>query len=185
LTVTVTVKTEKVAELGLKNLLRSDGSELMVGWFPDNKYPITETEKRTTKKGKEIGGGKSGGNFVAYIASIHEFGGENGLPPARPFIRPAIDANTNKWNALEKLLYRKVLNDGLSIEGALEKLSFAIEKDIRNSIKSITTPALAESTVNARRRKLKGKPEASETLTKPLIDTAIMLTTLTRVIETK
>lgn len=164
MTIKVTVKTEKIAELGLKNLSKSNGSELKVGWFPKNKYTDS-------------------GIFVAQVASINEFGG--GYVPSRPFMRPAIIANSNKWNKLEEILYRKVLTDGMSVEKALEILSLTVEGDIKDSIRSVTTPELKESTINARRRKLKNKPLASSTLRKPLIDTSIMINTITRVIDIK
>ena len=69
----------KTIELRLKELGSKQGK---VGWMEGDKYPDGES--------------------IAYVASIQEFGSEKGKIPPRPFMRPAVIENENKWRELAK-----------------------------------------------------------------------------------
>lgn len=131
------------------------------GWFPDNKYPD--------------------GMNVAQVAYNNEFG--TSRIPARPFMRPAISKNKTKWQRIVDDLAKKVINDQLTFDQFLNQLILVVEGNIRDSIKAVTSPPLSELTVQIRLNKLKEGQSPSASLRKPLIDTAIMINSLTKVVE--
>lgn len=128
-----------------------------IGWFPKNKYADNTP--------------------VAQVAAWNEFGRY-----ARPFMRPTISENSQKWSGLSSILSKRVLKGGMNQTSALEQLSLVIESDFRKAIVNLKEPALAESTILSRMSKRKSKAR-TPTIEKPLVDTGIMLNTLTKVIK--
>lgn len=99
------------------------------------------------------------GTPVAMIAAINEYGAPSRGQPPRPFFRNMINAKQGEWpNAIAGLLRA---ND-LDAEKALDQTGAAIAGQLRQSIKDLTSPPLAASTI---RRK---------GFDKPLIDTGHM-----------
>lgn len=140
------------------------GVEGQVGWFESAKYP--------------------NGMPVAYVAAIHEFGHAAGGIPPRPFFRPTIAAQTGEWSRQFGRAATAVANGKIEPVPAMTQLAALAAGDVADAISKLTTPALKESTVNARRRKRADK-KTTGGLTKPLVDTGIMLTTLTYQVEAK
>lgn len=89
--------------------------------------------------------------------------------PARPFIRPAVAANSDKW--LERLK-NDIYKTDLSADAILERLGIRMVGDIQKAIRAAQQPPLAKSTVQKR---LKRGFTNRGTATKPLIDTGFML----------
>ena len=113
------------------------------------------------------------GTPVAYVASIQEFGHAPALPP-RPFMRPTVDAKTTEWTKK----YAHVLKTATSGEAVLEVMGGVIAGDFREAISEVQSPPLAKATLAARKRRGNGS-------TKPLVDTRIMMNTLTHVVRAK
>lgn len=143
----------------LKKLLKDDGfsKSASIGWFPKNRYV--------------------NGQPVANVAAINEFG-----PYARPFMRPAIEKNKAKWARVSKTITKQVLKGDITETQALEQLALVVQGDFQKSIKEVLLPPLAESTIEARLAKRKNKADTIS-LRKPLVDTGIMLNTLTKVVK--
>lgn len=79
--------------------------------------------------------------------------------PARPFMRPTIAAHKGEWGSdFGKVLTKEDYN----VNTALTQMGNLIAGQIRQSIKDVTAPPLAPSTV------------ARKGFDKPLIDTAVM-----------
>ena len=108
------------------------------------------------------------GTPVAMIAAINEYGKPPSQPP-RPFMRNAIAKYSPEWpEAIAGLLKA---ND-LDAVKALDLAGAAIAGQIRQSIVDLTSPALAESTIQR-----KGH-------SKPLVDTGHMLNSVDHEVKT-
>lgn len=135
-----------------------------VGWFKDAKYP----DKNSTP--------------VAYVATIQEFGYPAGNIPPRPFMRTTIREKQVEWKRIAEQQSKQILKGSTNMTGALELLGQKAAGDVREKITQITTPPLKESTIQARLAKRRDK-KTMGLLTKPLIDTGLMLATLTNTVE--
>ena len=120
---------------------RMGGGEVAVGFMEGATYPD--------------------GTPVAAVAYWNEFGSVG--QPARPFFRQMIAAESPTWPDKMAKLAKATDYDGPRV---LALLGEDIGGGLIQSINNFTTPALAESTIDA-----KGFP-------KPLIDTAVMLNSI-------
>ena len=142
-----------------RKLDASDGEKLQCGWFADaSPYPD--------------------GTPVALVAICNEFG--TSRAPARPFVRPAIAANGDRWLLhLAKGVKQALDGKIASVNTALHLLGLEIVGDLKDSIMRVWSPPLSPRTVAARRSKWnnarKGNFQAA--LYKPLVDTAHMINT--------
>lgn len=137
-----------------------------VGWYEESKY--------------------DNNNSVPDVAMKQEFGTDK--IPMRPFIRPAIQENGDKWLRIGQQELMKVLQEeGMTVEKALARLGEVVKGDIRKSIRNVENPPLSDATVIMRARKrarYKNKSNeeilesATKGLRKPLIDTGLMLQSL-------
>ena len=143
-----------------KVLEELDRKEIKVGFFESAKY--------------------TDGTPIAYVAAIQEFG--YGPIPPRPFMRPAEQKNAAKWQAGIASGVKAALNGAVTIEHALEQVGMVAAGDVRKAIKAVTAPPLADSTISARQRRLKGKKPAS---TKPLVDSGQMIQAVTSAVVDK
>lgn len=90
--------------------------------------------------------------------------------PERSFVRSAFDENRIKLEKLKERLYSGVIDGKLNPLRAAGLLGQQHEKDIKDKIRSITTPALSPSTI------------ARKKSSKPLIDTGQMLNSVRYVV---
>lgn len=123
--------------------------KLKVGFFDQAKYPD--------------------GTPVAHVAAIQEYG-TNNIPP-RPFIRPTVAERRQTWIDQLRTGFAKALEGKIEPRTVLEAVGEGVRGDVRKTISQINTPALAASTIKARRSR-KVDPNQS---VKPLIDTGKML----------
>lgn len=161
-----------------------------VGWFSSAKYPD--------------------GTPVAYIAAIQENGvAERSIPP-RPFFAPTIAAETVKWQTLVGKGAKAALKGTTDAHGVLEVVGLQAAGDVRKTISLIQSPPLSLITLLARKHKkeqgkkavgvereaITGKTigrfaraakdpnvDVSGVSKKPLVDTSLMLATLTNTVE--
>jgi hypothetical protein len=139
-----------------------------VGWIDGSKYP-------------------DGKISVAMIAAQNEFGNPNKNIPARPFMRPTIQAEESNWIKLSQDGAKKVLRNEITMDAVLNLIGSQAEADIKKTISKLYYPALAETTVLNRIRRNQKLNNISGRLTeknignisKPLIDTGIMFNTIT------
>ena len=113
----------------LKNFFKD--KECHVGWLDNIKYPE-----------------KLGGISVVQAAIINEFGAKrnNTYTPARPFMRPTIANNLNKWRRIFST--NSVLKYDLNY--LFTKLGNTAVKDIQKTIRSIYQPPLSPYTIRKR-----------------------------------
>lgn len=137
------------------------GTELQVGWFETARYP--------------------NGVPVAYVATIHEFGSPSRNIPARPFMRPTIAREKENWIEFIEQESRKIMQGRQTAPQMLEMLGLSISGEIARSISEVTQPPLKESTIAAKRRKLADQTTTGA-LDKPLVETGLMLESVTYVV---
>lgn len=142
----------------------NDNRVAKVGWFERSKYD----NKYATQ--------------VATVAAIQEFGAPERSIPPRPFIRPTIVKQQQAWASLIKRGASEVLKGNATADIVLKDIGLKAAGDIREAITQVFTPALKPETIKARLNRKSDKKTVG-LLTKPLIDTGIMLSTLTNTVE--
>lgn len=115
---------------------------------------------------------------VAGIAAQNEFGNPKLNIPPRPFVRPTVTEKSQEWDELLKKGAKAVIEGKATMLQVMQALGLKSAADIKNAIAQYNDIPLKDSTVKARmRKKADGKTVGS--LTKPLVDEAIMINTLT------
>lgn len=127
-------------------------SALRIGWGENQQYPD--------------------GTYVATVAASNEFGNPAKKVPPRPFLRPAISHQGDNWKKQMAGGMKMVFTDKLSVTQVFGAVGSLVVADIQKSITSVTSPALAKSTLKAR---LGGKKVGNaKTASKPLEDSGYM-----------
>src|SRR5260221_7472341 len=108
------------------------------------------------------------GTSVPMVAAINEFGRPSRGQPPRPFFRRMVAKHKDEWpGAIAKLLKA---ND-YDAKATLEQAGDAIAGQLRQSIVDLIDPPLAPSTI------------ARKGFSKPLIDTSVLLNSVTHQVE--
>ncbi len=137
-------------------------TELKVGWFESNRYP--------------------NGTPVAYIATINEFGSPSRNIPARPFMRPTVIRGRDFWKEFVMQETKKAYNGRQTVSGMFNALGLNVSGEIGRSISEVFEPPLSPVTIRARLRKLENQVTIGN-LYKPLVETGLMFTSVTYVVE--
>lgn len=151
----------KKLEFALKNLSGKVGK---VGWFENSSYPEPPNIK------------------VATVAVIQEYGAPSKNIPPRPFVRPTMIQQQGAWTELASQGAKAILNGTKTVDNVMEALGLKAAGDIRKAITQVFSPPLKPATIAARLRKRANKTVTGN-LTKPLVDTGLMLNTLTNTVE--
>ena len=151
-----------------------DGAQGRVGWFASAVY--------------------EGGQPVAGIAHVQEFGSPKHNIPPRSFMRSTASEKANDWRHTAEQVSRAAAQGKIAPEKVMEAVALAAEGHVRETITKITAPALKQATIDARKRRLAdgGKSVTGKKggagvagITKPLVDTGILLNSLTSETEKK
>lgn len=96
---------------------------------------------------------------AAYKAAIHENGvAEKNIPP-RPFMRPAAEANREKWKELAASAVPTLLEGRATLKTVLGVLAADAQVEVRKSIDAVQSPVLKKKTVDRKAaKKEKGMP---------------------------
>lgn len=141
-----------------------DGAAGRVGWFPSAVY--------------------EGGQPVAGIAAVQEFGSESRGIPARSFMRSTASEKRADWAQTTTQLTRAAALGKIAPGRVIEGVCLAAEGHVRATITKLSAPPLKQATVDARKRRLaNGGAGAKSTISKPLVDTGILLNTLTSEVD--
>ena len=160
------------------------GIETKVGWFSSAVYPD--------------------GTPVALAAAANEFG--HGPTPPRPFFRTTIAKEEKAWGGYAAKGGKAVLQGSQTAFNVMDGLGERAQEDVKETINQITSPPLSPITLELRAMKHKdptlkvtgtlvgevaakvrqpGYQLASGTPNKPLVDSKLMITTLTHTTESK
>lgn len=136
----------------------------------------------------------------AALALIHDQGAPEAHIPARPFMRPGVEAVEDK---LQKQLRRSMTvafntRDPLAVEASMHEIGLTAQVSIQRTIQQGIPPPLADATLRARARKRKGRigpglellsrskgNAPSMDFVTPLIDTGDMLKSITYAIRSR
>lgn len=178
-----------------------------VGWFENSRYQTKEfTDNITNAQRKNIiqtleglGGNipaqelyniaikklknrEDKNPYVASVAATQELGDPAKRIPPRPFMRPTIEAKKQEWLSLAANRTKKIIDGKKTLIDVLDELGQKAAGDIRKTIKEVVSPPLSPITIAIRLIQKSNKKEIGK-LTKPLVDTGIMLVTLTNTVE--
>lgn len=149
------------------------------------------------------GGAYENGTSIPYVAAIQEYGAPEVNIPARPFMRNAVAQHKGEWvGSAAKFLQAASQGNG-SAHGVLDKIGAVMEGDIKLSISETFEPPLSPVTVmlrgmrqhdanlkvtrktvgQAARRVAQSKTNYGAP-TKPLVDTGLLLASVTHDVET-
>lgn len=153
------MKTQLKIKLASNSARNVKDARVRVGWFEESKYDDNTP--------------------IALVAYFQEYGTKRGIPQ-RPFMRPAELKNKAKWEQIALQEIRKCIETGRPLTQAMTVLGLAVKRDIVHEITTLTEPPLKESTVKARIRRLAKSTtrKPSDTISKPLVDTGMMLAAL-------
>jgi hypothetical protein len=137
-----------------------DGAQGRVGWFPSAIY--------------------EGGAPVAGVAYVQEFGSPaKGIPP-RMGMRAIAEEKRQEWAGTAREIARAAAQGKLPADNVMPAVCLAAEGAMRARITKVNEPPLKQATIDARKRRLaNGGEGAKASIAKPLVDTGILLNTLT------
>jgi hypothetical protein len=153
-----------------------DSKIAKVGWFESDIYP-DEIEEKTNKVLQK-------GLPVATVAHKQEFGDPEERIPPRPFMSTTIDQQRNNWLKKLKSGARAILAGNETPGSVMEAMGALAAGQIRKTITLIKSPKLSKRTIYDRLHR-KSNKKTIGALDKPLVDTGIMLNTLTHQVEDK
>lgn len=143
-----------------------DGAEGKVGWFESAQY--------------------EGGQPVAGVAYVQEHGSPKHNIPARPTLRPTAAEKSTDWARTAAGLSRAAMRGEIAPGDVMEGVALAAEGSVRAAITKLQAPALSPKTVAARKRRLANKGKGAKgSIAKPLVDSGVMLATLTSQVTKK
>ena len=105
------------------------------------------------------------------IATVNEFGSEDGRVPARPFMRNTWDNRQKELRAIQRKTLEQIATGRMTAEKALDVIGLWFANAIKKTITDGVAPANAPRTIEK-----KGS-------SKPLIDTGALRQSITHVVE--
>jgi len=139
-----------------------------VGWFEGSNY--VDENGRTTP--------------VAEVAAQNEFGNPSLNIPPRATLRPTIAKRRTYWQKVAAKATKDVLEGKApNFDHVLELMGLVAASDFGDAINQLSEPALRPATIDARIRKQKKGRILFGGINKPLIESGIMLKTLTSIVE--
>ena len=112
------------------------------------------------------------------IAAVHEYGTEDGRVPERSFLRSTFDEKRQVYAALVTKLLRGVVSGKMPVKQMFDILGAQMVADINGRVRQTLGPAFAFEPLRPETIARKGSD-------RPLIDTGIMLASITWVTVTK
>jgi len=144
----------------IKNLAEADAYEVKVG---------IQGEKAAAQHDDESG------LTTVEIAAVHEFSGPTDKPPGRPFIRPPLYENEDKWKRRLAETLHDVIEKGGNPRQAYRKIGEELRKAMIDRVKAGIPPPLADSTIDARNRRGGSRSRQHGEDNVPLINTRTMI----------
>jgi hypothetical protein len=147
----------------------NNGKVGKVGWFENSTYTDPDSGRVTP---------------VAEVAARNEFGDPTKNQPPRPMMRSTIAKRQRYWQKVAKQGVVDVVQGKTKDPNhVLELVGLVAASDIRDTIAKLQSPPLSPRTIDARIAKKKKGRILFASVTKPLIESGIMMKTLTNVVE--
>lgn len=93
---------------------------------------------------------RQGASNNATIAAVHELGAPSKNIPARPFLVPVVQGDSQKYVELMAQGFRNALQDQEKIKQVYEKIGLVISNDVKAYIVSGNFVPLKQSTIDAK-----------------------------------
>lgn len=122
------------------------------------------------------------GTPVAAVFVKNEFGYPPDNIPPRPTMRPTIAAKEKEWRSQFTSGAKAILAGNIDSQGVFESVSALAAGQMRKAIADIQSPSLSKRTVEERKARYarqNPKKATPSSLKKPLVDTKIMINSLT------
>lgn len=152
----------------------------------EGRKSFDELLKQTDKLEGRLGWDKSAvypnGTPVAEVAATNEYGDPAHNIPQRSYFRTTIEEKRKEWMDKMEKLAKMVIKGEETMKGAFTKFVLMAEGDVAEKITTLQEPPLKESTIHARLQRRKDNQTVGN-LTKPLVDTGYMLSTLTSTVK--
>lgn len=142
---------------------------------------IKELDRKVIKTGYFEHSRYEDGTPVAYIASIHELGSLTKNIPPRPTLHPAMEKNKKKYSDAIIRGVKAAAREQIKIDDVLEQIGQLSSGDVGEEISNLESPKLHRATIRARER----KHHAGKASDKPLVDTGLMIQSVTHRVEDK
>lgn len=141
------------------------------------------------------------GTPVAYVAVIQEFGAPEKSIPPRPFMRPTVARDKQKWADLAERGVKAIERGSTNTRTVLDKIGGVAAGGVKRSIQEVTSPPLSPVTLVLRKWKREGRTITGKTVgqaaayanspgadlsgasTKPLVFDGILFGAVTHVVE--
>lgn len=142
-----------------------------------------ESETRAIGKAGIIGNPKyQSGPSVADVAVVQEFGSPSrGIPP-RSFMRTTMVEKNAEFRSIAEKGAKAIVEGRATGAQVMGMLSVTAAGGIKDKITSIMSPPLSPKTIAARLRRRTDKKNVGN-LTKPLIDTGLLLSSIQSAVE--
>lgn len=113
---------------------------------------IMKDLSRIDKAGITVGihqevGSYEDGPTVAYVASIQEYGTEDGRIPERPFLSTTFDDNMEQWREYGRDIVKDVIAGRRTLRTGMKRLGSIQMMEVRKTITKMKTPPNAPSTI--------------------------------------
>ena len=103
-----------------------------------------------------LGGKYPNGQSIAQVAVWQEFGVPSRSIPPRPFMRPAVTENKQKWANLFASGAKAILKGNETPYSVMDKVGAVAAGDIAQAIINVTAPPLSPVTIELRDMKRRG-----------------------------
>lgn len=142
------------------------------------------------------------GTYVAQVAYWQEVGVPSQNIPPRSFMRSTALEQDAEWRDTVSVVSKRVIEGKMTVYDAMDTIARKAAGDIRAKISSITAPPLSPITIGARKYRKMGRKVTGATIgeiaqkirdgsldlsgvsTKPLVDSSLLLTSITHTVET-
>lgn len=138
------------------------GLQLRVGWFEGAKYDDDTS--------------------VVSVAYDNEYGVPSEKIPPRPFMRPTIKANREKWKKFTLKASRRIINGKSTGPEMLEAMGQVISGQIRKAIRDVQRPELAPFTIE-KRLEVRADKRTMGLLYKPLVFEGLLLNSVSYIVN--
>lgn len=135
--------------------------QVKMGFFEEAKYPDGES--------------------VAAVAAQNEFGNPAERVPARPFFRPTVENKKEHWGLQFAGAMIASFEGKIDFSDALDQIGGESSGDVSKTISMIYEPPLSPATIRARAE----RGSSGKASTKPLVDTGLMMQSVTYKVERK
>lgn len=140
---------------------------------------IADAKRKTLSVGFFSSAVYEDGTPVAAAAVKNEFGSPEDHVPPRPFMRPTASKKKQEWSDKMGRLSAAAVRGRLTVQQVFDQLGGIAAGDVARTITEVVSPKLADLTIANRMNRYASNNAHVGSLTKPLIDTGLMLDSVT------